>query len=224
LLWGASVSDFSQGLGRLQLQQLGWGLLRVNVRKMSGPLSHIQVRNLIEANHVAAKIGKPLTVFLTIHPAHLMDYPSDIGRWLQSELNVIRIWCQRAGFGYFAIWVRENFDCRRTEHFHMLLHVPEAAINKLAVMMRSRFAGEGVVDIQPVVSPVLPYLMKQMTPQAWFALGGQVRRQTASDRTGAPVAPVMGKRCGVSRTLTLKPLWSTGRLPTNPSRSDPERH
>ena len=58
--------------------------------------------------------------------------------------------------------------------------------------------------------------MKQMTSQAWFKLHRQVRREKQCRDTHAPVAPVLGKRWGVSRTLNKsarEAFW------TAPSRS-----
>lgn len=175
----------------------------VNVRKKSGPLTHHQVRDLVDADHLASSIGKPLNTFITLHPGHLLVEPPHVGKWLQAELNALRIWCCRMGFGYYAIWVRENYMRPRSEHVHILLHVPLTDFDRFAERLSGRFDYSGVVEVQKVTSPLIWYLLKQMTPQAWFALGRQIRRQAASDRTGARVAAVIGKRCGMSRSLTL---------------------
>ncbi len=161
-------------------------------RKLSRALSHREVRDLVEATHFAEKRGKPLTATLNVNPSSLDNYPADLGRWLTAFLNKLRIWCERAGFGYFAIWVRENYVGTGREHLHVLLYVPDgkrSALNK-----------------------ALTYMLKQMTPQAWAALGREVRREKHCRHTGEAVAPVMGKRCGVSRSLnerTRRTFWST---------------
>lgn len=85
-------------------------------RKLSRALSHREVRDLADAVHFAEKRGKPLTATLNVNPALLYSYPADLGPWLTAFLNKLRIWCERAGFGYFAIWVRENYAGPRREH------------------------------------------------------------------------------------------------------------
>jgi hypothetical protein len=61
----------------------------------------------------------------------------------------------------------------------------------------------------------LTYLLKQMTAKAWWALGKQVRRETKCRKTHESVAAVLGKRCGVSRSLDAKArttFWQPRRL------------
>ena len=199
------------------------------LRKPSKALTHHEVSNLVEAVHFAEKRGKPLTATLTIHPVMLDTYPTDVGLWMSAFLNKLRIWCDRAGFGYFAIWVRENYDGDHREHFHVLLSVPERQRSDLEKAARRWLAGDpAVIEIgRPEfakdrygrrVNKALTYMLKQMTPQAWAALGRAVRREKHCRRTGEPVAPIMGKRCGVSRSLnakTRREFWTspTGALP-----------
>ena len=66
------------------------------------------------------------------------------------------------------------------------------------------------------VNKALTYMLKQMTPQAWVALGREVRREKHCRRTGEKVAAVMGKRCGVSRSLnegTRRAFWANPAQP-----------
>jgi hypothetical protein len=182
------------------------------LRKPSKALTHHDVRTLVSATHFAEGRGKPLTATLTIHPAMLNTYPPDVGQWVSDFLNKLRIWCNRAGFGYFAIWVRENYEGDRREHLHVLLSVPERQRSNLEEAARRWLPGDpAVIEIgRPEfakdgysrrVNKALTYMLKQMTPQAWAALGRAVRREKHCRRTSEPVAPIMGKRCGVSRSL-----------------------
>lgn len=185
------------------------------LRKSSKALTHREVRDISEAVHFAEKIGKPLTATLNINPALLAAYPPDVGLWVSAFLNKLRIWCDRAGFGYFAIWVRENYEGDRREHLHVFLSVPEQQRKELEEAARRWLPGDpAVLEVgRPKfsndgfgrrVNKALTYLLKQMTPQAWASLGRAVRREKHCRRTGEPVAPIMGKRCGVSRSLSEK--------------------
>ena len=80
------------------------------VRRLCKALDHYDVRDLVEAEHFAERRGKKLNATITVQPKLLDAYPDDIGRWVQWLLNKIRIHCERAGFGYFALWVRENYE------------------------------------------------------------------------------------------------------------------
>jgi hypothetical protein len=73
------------------------------VQGLTRALDHHDVRDLIEAEQFAHKGGKPMTATITIHPKLLGEYPADIGRWIGWLTNKIRIHCQRAGFGYYAL-------------------------------------------------------------------------------------------------------------------------
>jgi hypothetical protein len=198
------------------------------VRRLCKALDHEDVRELIEAEHFAGKRGKKLNTTITIHPKLLHEYPTDLGRWLSSLLNKLRIHCERAGFGYYAIWVRESYEGERREHLHVLMYVPEKQQDTLEAALRRWLPGEDeVVELgRPeyrrdrfgrLVNKAVTYLLKQMTPQAWFALEKRVRREKQCRVTHAPVAAVMGKRWGTSRSLnkaTRKAFWATPRVKT----------
>jgi len=152
------------------------------VRQLSAALDHEDVRNLSAATCFAEKRGKPLTMMVTIHPALLADYPSDLGQWVCALTNKLRIWCERVGFGYFAIWVRENYVGERKEHLHVLLYVPDRERAALEAAMRRWLPGvETVVHFTKAtfrnnrsgrrVNKALTYMLKQMSTQAWYALG-----------------------------------------------------
>jgi hypothetical protein len=138
-------------------------------------------------------------------------------------LNQLRIWCERdRGFGYFAVWVRENYEGDRREHLHMLIYVPDRHRAALEEALSRWLVGkEGVFKIgRPEyetdrygrrVNKAVTYSLKQMTSKAWFALGKRVFREKQCRDDEAPVAPVLGKRWGVSRSLnrqTQATFWT----------------
>jgi hypothetical protein len=203
------------------------------VRGLTKALDHHDVRDLIGAEQFALKRGKPMTATINIHPKLLNEYPEDIGRWISWLTNNIRIHCQRAGFGYYALWVRENYEGDdRREHLHLMLHLPEGQRDALEAALRRWLPGaENVVHLgRPEfrrdrygrkVNKALTYMLKQMTPQAHYALGGKVFREKHCPETYARVAPVLGRRSGISRSLkarTRATFWTT---PRKPSRTRP---
>jgi hypothetical protein len=148
---------------------------------------------------------------------------------VSSFLNKLRIWCVRdRRFGYFALWVRESYEGDRREHLHVLIAIPERERPALEATLRRWLPGaDGVFHLgRPeyrtdrsgrVVNKALTYMLKQMTSQARFKLGGRVRRETHCSKTHLPVAPVLGKRCGVSRSLnkaTRQAFWERRSTPS----------
>jgi hypothetical protein len=199
------------------------------VRGLTKALDHHDVRDLIEAEQFALKRGKLMTATITVHPKFLDEYPEDMGRWIGWLTNKIRIYCQRTGFGYFAMWVRENYESDDwREHLHLMLHLPESQRDALEDALRRWLPGaENAVHLgRPEfrrdrygrkVNKALTYMLKQMTPQAHYALGGQVFREKQCRETHARVVPVLGRRSGVSRSLnarTRATFWVTPRKPS----------
>jgi hypothetical protein len=195
----------------------------MNRRRLCKALDHRAVRDLSDATHFAEKQGKPLNTTITIHPNLLDQYPADLGQWITWLLNKLRIWCERdRGFGYYAIWVRENYEGGRREHLHLMLYVPKKEQAALEAALRRWLKGsETVVDVgAPTfsrnrfgqrVNKALTYMLKQMTPQARYALHGQVFRERRCRKTHAPVAAVLGRRSGTSRSLnanTRRTAWA----------------
>lgn len=184
-------------------------------RRYQKALTPRDVWKLVKAEQLAKNLGKELDTFVTVHPKFMMDYPLDVGKWLSAFLNKLKIWCHREGFGYFAVWVRENYEGDRHEHVHMLMNVPLSKLLSLKQAVRRWLPGDDrVVDVRPAryrtnpfgrkINEAFEYSLKQMTPQAWRSLrnhGKPVRRETHHPITGRPVAPVLGKKCGVSRSL-----------------------
>jgi hypothetical protein len=198
------------------------------VRGLTKALDHHDVRDLIEAEQFALKRGKPMTATITIHPKLLDEYPEDLGRWISWLTNKIRIHCQRAGFGYFAMWVRENYEGNRREHLHLMLHLPENERDSLEFALRRWLPGqENVVQLgRPEfrrnrygrkVNKALTYMLKQMTTQAWFSLCKRIYREKQCSETHALVAPILGRRSGISQSLnarTRATFWTTPRKPS----------
>ena len=60
------------------------------VRKPSKALTHLEVKALSEAVHFADKRGKRLPATLSINPALLESYPSDLHQWRTTFLNKLR--------------------------------------------------------------------------------------------------------------------------------------
>ena len=183
-------------------------------RQKRKALSHDEVHDLVDAAFFADRLGKRLNTAITVHPKYLDAYPADVGIWLSTSLlNNLRTWCARSGFGYFALWVRESYQGDRHEHVHLLLYVPDTKRSALEGMLKRWLPGQDrVVDVRRLsfkkdrfgrsINGFVTYLLKQMTPQAWWSLEQRVRRETHCRYTGLPVAAVLGKRCGVSRTLS----------------------
>jgi hypothetical protein len=191
----------------------------MNRRRLRKALDHHEVRALFDAEHFAKKIGRPLNTRIHLHPGCLDKYPDDIGDFFKTFFNKLRIWSQRRGFGYHAIWVRENYEGSRREHLHVMLNVRVTRrdnTNRKALLeaLDRWFPEGGAVEVDTptfstdemgrTTNAGLTYILKQMTPQAWFSVGKQVRRENKDRKTGSPVGPVLGKRSGVSRTLDIR--------------------
>jgi hypothetical protein len=186
----------------------------MNHRKPVRGLKPQDVRDLSEAEGHASRLGYDLRTTINVSPWLLDEYPADLRLFFDDFMNKLRIWCVRH-FGFYAIAVRENFEGNQREHFHVLLHVPARERAALEAAVRRWLPGApevvtiGKANFKPnrfgqSTNQALTYMLKQMTTQAWAALGRKVRRQRTCSKTGALVAPVMGKRHYVSRSLDAK--------------------
>lgn len=175
----------------------------MNRRKMRGPIDHNEVRELIEAYHHAKRIGRPLNIAVAINPAHLDQQPADVWLWFKVVLNKLRNWRRRQGFVYTCLWTRENYQGVGREHVHLLLHVPEHLQDDCEDALRRWCPGKPeTVHCEHVTSDgAFTYMLKQMTPQALYALCGKVYREGCNRHDGAKVGKVLGKRCGTSKNL-----------------------
>jgi hypothetical protein len=141
---------------------------------------------------------------LTVHPGHLEQPPADVGRFFQRKVIAwLGDWHRRQGQQWSAVWVRENYLAHHREHLHMLLHVPKRLQGKLARALTRRWPEPEVVDLRPVYDEegAISYIVKQLTPQAHFAVGRRVRRERHCRHDQALVAGVWGLRANMTRDL-----------------------
>ena len=191
-------------------------------RRLRQALDHRDVQELVAAELFAEQRGKKLNTVITIHPKLIDEQPADIGLWVSWLTNKVRIFCERdRKFGYFAFWIRESYDGKDREHLHIVMYVPKRHKADLEGSLRRWLTGDprAIKLTEPEydhkqrdrfdrpVNKALTYLLKQMTTQARFALKAQglnVRRECHCRKTHSPVAAVLGRRAGVSRSLNAR--------------------
>jgi hypothetical protein len=175
-------------------------------------------KDLLGADRFAAEhLGRPLNTTLDFHPGHLDTCPAEALDAFFSKLRMlISTWLRRKKIRTFWVWTRENYEGERREHLHIVLHLPPRLRADLVDHIRDLFPGSPqLVSIGERVNvrntatdrrvDGLRYRMKQLRGDAVGAPGRtRLNRETRSRHDGALVAPVLGKRCGVSDTLTLK--------------------
>jgi hypothetical protein len=160
---------------------------------------------------------KPLRTTLDFHPVHLDTYPAgELDQFCRDVRTRGSTWCARQGVGSYWVWTRENYEGEGREHLHMVIHLPPRLRRDLEDHLRSLYSGD--VDLVRVGERTthrcpetgrridgLDYRMKQLRGDAVGPPGPtRLYRETKSRHDGAPVAPVYGKRCGASDSLTLK--------------------
>jgi hypothetical protein len=174
-------------------------------------------RDLRRADGFAAVIRHPLRTTLDFHPVHLDTYPTgELDQFFQDVRTRISTWCARRRVGSYWVWTRENYEGERREHLHMVMHLPPRLRRDLEDHLRSLYPGDPrVVKVGERKSHRCPetgrwidgldYRMKQLRGDALGPLGPtRLNRETKNRHDGTPVAPVYGKRCGVSDNLNLK--------------------
>jgi hypothetical protein len=177
----------------------------VNRRKPSHALKPQDVRELSEAAHAADFLGQPFTALVTIHFGKLMPCPADPGAYLRRDvINRLGIWCRRRGFAWTALWVRENFVGPNHEHVHLLMHLPRSMQASFEAAVRRWWPEQVAADVRHLYDSkqAVRYLSKQLSPQARFAFRGAIRREAKCRYTGTRVAPVLGRRFGMTRNLS----------------------
>jgi hypothetical protein len=170
-------------------------------RKLHGWLNAREVRQLDAVVHEAQRHRAPVTVLMTVHLGSLEAAKGDPGAYLRRVVvNRLGRWCRDRRIPWIGVWVRENYVWPHREHVHVLLHVPRGLIGAFEAAVR-RWWPSPIGNVERVYHPqhVVGYLSKQMTPQAHFAVGRQIRRERQCRRTGAKVAAVLGRRMGMSR-------------------------
>lgn len=176
-------------------------------------------REIFDAFAHAQRISRTPTCTIDFHPIHMDAYPDgEIGLWFKDELrNRITTWLRRRHINCYAIWIRENYAGERREHLHLMIFCPIALRADLEAAIRRWYPGNpemvrfGQLNLRKhprtgfVTCSGLEYRLKQMTVRAWGPpRRNRPRRETKSRYDGAPIAPVLGRRFGVSRTLERK--------------------
>lgn len=174
----------------------------MNTRKQTGPLTHRQVGDILEAWHGAKKAGMPLTTMLTQRPPAI-DALSSPERMaiLHCTIKAYCEFARRSRFSAAYVWVREIALAGYGEHFHFLFHVPAGQMARFRALANARrpYPETKVTFTRERLSRLrdgrwtnhAAYVAKQMTPQARFKFA--LIRQ--------PGGRVDGKRLGMSRNL-----------------------
>ncbi|WP_150117851.1 hypothetical protein [Microvirga vignae] len=92
-----------------------------------------------------------------------------------------------------TLWVRENYRGHNREH--MVLQVPR--------LCRGNWPEPEVADFRRIddQDEAVSYIVKQLTPQAHYALRIRVRRERHCRYSQSPVAEVLGRRVSMTRDL-----------------------
>lgn len=171
----------------------------------------------IRAENFAYRIGRRLQTTLDFHPVHL-DAPPDesLDAFFAGLRNRIATWCRRKIDGSWWVWTRENYAGEGREHLHLVMHLPPRFRPQLKAAIRRWYPGNPelvhVGERKAFYNPAtgrwtdgLSYRMKQLRGDAAGPPGPtRLYRETKSRHDGAPVAPVYGKRSGVSDSLSAK--------------------
>jgi hypothetical protein len=189
----------------------------MNQRKLRGELHPTECKQLNHAWHEAARRGQPLNRMMTVKPGGDLT-PLDHAKLVDRTWNKLGGWSRYHGNGFYCLLVREKEPGGR-EHFHILIHVPQAKVILFDETVRGWFGEADDIDIRaanqrtfPLSVPgklgsALGYISKQRTPQAAY-------RTTFLRRRGDPV---LGKRARISRTLRALPTRLSTPVVVQPS-------
>lgn len=178
----------------------------MNRRRTTKGLDHNQVRDLWDAWHHARRIGSPLDALISLRPIHFEDLgPVQRCKQWSAFLNKLGIYARQHGFPFVGIWSRECNPDGSGEHLHVLMHVPKKLRAHFEETLFRWYPGPGEVDVGLANYRVrftangrrlsaAGYVMKQMTPQAWFRRG--LLRKAGG--------PILGKRGGCTRNIGWK--------------------
>lgn len=187
----------------------------MNRRRVSKGLKADQVRELSDAWHHARRIGRPLNALITIRPMRIDELsPSARCMLFAGVRNKLGVYARQRRFKLFVVWTREANKDGAGEHLHVLMHVPAKWRSHLEDTVIRWFPDPAEADVRTanqVISvdasgvrrSVVGYVMKQMTPQAWFKRG--VIRKAGG--------PVLGLRGGCTRNLAwnAREAWHRAR-------------
>lgn len=198
-------------------------------RRTTKGLDTDQVKELNNAWHHAATVGRPLNVMVTVRPLDVDEVsPADRCRLFSRVRNKLGVFARGRKFPVSFAWSRESNSDGTGEHMHVLMHVPSRHRAKFDDLLAGWLPGPGETDVTTARQKTrftwdgkrltaLNYIAKQMTPQAWYKRG--LLRQAGG--------PITGKRCGVTRDLDWKAraafreAWAAARIPAV---SPPVRH
>jgi hypothetical protein len=212
-------SDGGQKRRRRSQQPRKRGGRRLDRRRKTASkgISTKERRNVVGAENFAYRIGRRLQTTLDFHPVYLDAQPEgDLDSFFAGLRNRIATWCRRRIGGSWWVWTRENYEGDGREHLHMVMHLPPRLRSELEAAIRLWYSGApDVVQVGERKAfynhatgrrtDGLSYRLKQMRGDAVGPPGPtRLYRETKSRHDGAPVAPVHGKRCGVSDSLTHK--------------------
>ena len=183
------------------------GGARNSASRTSHWLTLAQAQKLINAAHIAERIGRPLNRHICVHweSAGLTDREAMAAT--TAFLKYLREWC-RGETAY--LWTREN-GAGKGSHVHILAHIPEGRTMRGALSRRwvarctMRTYRAGAIFTRKIdgssqqwgaryghnLSKVLAYTLKGMEPESALSLG------IAHENGGQ----ITGKRCGTSRNL-----------------------
>jgi hypothetical protein len=184
------------------------------LKTLSKGINSEERKDLRRADGFATVIRRPLRTTLDFHPAHMDEYPAmNLDVFFQELRKRISTWCRRKRVGSYWVWTRENYVGDRREHLHMVMHLPPRLRHDLEDHLRSLYPGDPrIVKVGERTSRRDPetgwwsdglvYRTKQLRGDAVGKPGPtRLRYETKSRHDSARVAPVLGKRCGVSKTL-----------------------
>lgn len=178
-----------------------------NCRKTTRGLTKNELVVLSEGWHHAARLGLRLNLMLTLRPLDEDMTPSDHCRAYAALRNKVGVYARQHGFRPAFIWSREANPDGEGEHLHMLVHVPEKWRKHFIETAIGWWPGPGEMDIRPASQKTvitddgmphsaLTYLCKQMDNRTRWKRG--LRYQKGGE--------VLGKRAGVSATLSIKAI------------------
>lgn len=97
-----------------------------NRRRVSKGLCTAEVKEMSEAWHHAARIGRPLNVLISLRPEKIDDLsPEERCLDFRAFRNKASGYARRHGFEPTFVWSREINPDGSGEHMHVLMHVPK---------------------------------------------------------------------------------------------------
>jgi hypothetical protein len=175
-------------------------------RRTTKGLDTGQVKELNNAWHHAAMIGRPLNVMVTVRPLDVDEIsPAERCRLFSRVRNKLGVFARGKRLAVSFVWSRESNSDSTGEHMHGLMHMPSSHRARFDDLVVGWLPGPGETDVITAHQKTrftwdgkrltaLNYIAKQMTPQAWYKRG--LLRQAGG--------PITGKRCGVTRDLNWK--------------------